>query len=60
MRNQEKYFAIPIKDTTSEQVRDQMAILAGQVAESEKWGPSSKAAEQVRELLTLKGSDNAG
>lgn len=63
MQEQERWFNGPVKDKTAEQVRDELASLAGDVLQAEDAikGPASKAVGEIRDLIALKpDSPNSG
>jgi hypothetical protein len=63
MREQEAWFDNPVKNKTPEQVRDELAKLAGDVLQEQEAikGPVSKAVGEVRALISVQGSSpNAG
>jgi hypothetical protein len=63
MQEQERWFDNPVKNKTPENVRDELAGIAGEVfqAENAVKGPASKVVGEIRDLLAVKpSSPNAG
>lgn len=61
MEEQERWFDIPSKSLTSDQIRDQLSVVAGEVLEKRGVkGPNSKLVGEVRDKLALKGTPNGG
>lgn len=61
MEEQEKWFDRPSADKTPQQIRDELAVVAGEVLEQQGVkGPTSKLVGEIRDKITFKGSPNGG
>lgn len=61
MEEQDKWFDRPSADKTPEQIRNELAVVAGEVLESQgAKGPASKLVADVRDKITFKTTPNGG